>query len=625
MAKIDDATYSYEKIETDLLEEIYKEFPYDEIVDDADAWQRSKNAKASELRTKSANIVRPTKTSNTAVKGYIKPNTWGTIFEGEKDYIKAAKQGLLTATPTKPSNSLSLNRMYNNKETEMLRTVNLTRTTALQSANKEFLDVVNKAFIDMKNGTSYQTATRKATKELADKGITGQTYVSKNGRVTTARVQDAVRRELITSTSQLAGEMQMERNREWGNNHVEVDSHSGSRPDHAEWQGAIYSVEGSTLGYKNLASVTDYGSVSGLKGANCAHSFYPFVVGISKQRYEPYDLDENEQQYKDIQGMRYQERNIRKRKEQLIRDNKTGDKESFVSNSKSLKAQNKALKQYKADKGLMQTSRTSVVGFDRKLSGQVTTASNTTGKVVKPKTVKKPKTLEKPKFKKAESKPVVAKPKEVKAKSTPKKPKAIEKPKIVEKPKIASVAKDKQYKKITELKEFEAKNGFTKENLLDRLSLDEAKAVDHYTGIGYRTNTNLRSGVLDDLDDKAKHMMKHLDTALENTTLKENIKVYRAIGVDDDTFKGLLKGNTLKDNGYMSTSTKQSYGKSFRGKNVVVEIDVPAGTKGLYINPISRMKRESEFLMPRGVELEIKEIIYGGDKKHTIVKAVIKQ
>ena len=55
----------------------------------------------------------------------------------------------------------------------------------------------------------------------------------------------------------------------------------GSRPDHAIWQNKVFCYKGKTKKYPNFEEATGYGTVTGLKGANCSHDFYPYWEGIS--------------------------------------------------------------------------------------------------------------------------------------------------------------------------------------------------------------------------------------------------------------------------------------------------------------------------------------------------------
>ena len=93
---------------------------------------------------------------------------------------------------------------------------------------------------------------------------------------------------------------------------IEFSSHISSRPTHAPFQGRIYDRKGTHPKYPPLAS-TSYGEpLQGMvTGINCRHHIYPFVEGVSVQKYQPYDPEKVERAYRNEQAQRQLERNIR--------------------------------------------------------------------------------------------------------------------------------------------------------------------------------------------------------------------------------------------------------------------------------------------------------------------------
>lgn len=80
-----------------------------------------------------------------------------------------------------------------------------------------------------------------------------------------------------------------------GTDKFEVSWHGTARPEHQEWQGKVYTKE-------QLASVCGLGSVTGLLGANCRHTYFPFIEGVSERIYTDEQLRamnerENEPKY----------------------------------------------------------------------------------------------------------------------------------------------------------------------------------------------------------------------------------------------------------------------------------------------------------------------------------------
>ena len=105
---------------------------------------------------------------------------------------------------------------------------------------------------------------------------------------------------------------------------VEVSSHPGARPEHAEWQGRCYSLKGDvTIGgvrYRDFYSATGYGTVEGLLGANCRHSFAPYIHGTRHAyAHDPKHASgvRGDEVYRLTQKQRYIERRIREAKREL--------------------------------------------------------------------------------------------------------------------------------------------------------------------------------------------------------------------------------------------------------------------------------------------------------------------
>lgn len=74
----------------------------------------------------------------------------------------------------------------------------------------------------------------------------------------------------------------MRRMDEWGLDLVFTSARFGARPEHATWQGKVFSRSGSSPDYPALVEATGYGTVTGLCGANCRHTMTPYVDGYSK-------------------------------------------------------------------------------------------------------------------------------------------------------------------------------------------------------------------------------------------------------------------------------------------------------------------------------------------------------
>jgi len=171
---------------------------------------------------------------------------------------------------------------------------NITMTTAV-TAQQAFIKAADMAYMQVSTGAmSYDQAIRAAIKQVAADGLTTIDYASGHKD----QLDVALRRTVLTGVSQTAGQIQTARADEVGSNLVQVSAHIGARntgkgyDNHESWQGKIYSLKGGTKNYPNLVEATGYGTVTGLGGVNCRHSWYPFFEGLSEPAYTRKTLTE---------------------------------------------------------------------------------------------------------------------------------------------------------------------------------------------------------------------------------------------------------------------------------------------------------------------------------------------
>lgn len=170
---------------------------------------------------------------------------------------------------------------------------------------------IDRACMDIMTGAfDYNTVLRRVAKEMADSGLEYVSYAS--GHVDRATV--AARRAVMTGVNQLSGQINMRLADELGTNYFEVSWHSGARPEHW-WGGQVFSKE-------DLVDVCGYGEVTGLLGANCRHSFMPFVPGVSTRTYTDEQLAEmnaKERETKTYNGNEYNAYSATQRQRELER------------------------------------------------------------------------------------------------------------------------------------------------------------------------------------------------------------------------------------------------------------------------------------------------------------------
>ena len=159
---------------------------------------------------------------------------------------------------------------------------NLTMTTA-RDASHSIQNALDQAYMQVMSGAySYDEAARRCINQLGEKGY--RAYVYDSGTHTS--LEAASRRALLTGLNQTTAQLQLARAQDMQCDLVEVTSHAGARPEHAEWQGRIYCLKGKRGKYKDFYKETGYGTGPGLCGWNCYHNFYPYLEGVSTPSFE---------------------------------------------------------------------------------------------------------------------------------------------------------------------------------------------------------------------------------------------------------------------------------------------------------------------------------------------------
>lgn len=174
---------------------------------------------------------------------------------------------------------------------------NLTRTTAL-GASAQFGRALDAAYMQTTSGAfSATAAVERAVRQLSEHGIDAVIYPS--GHVDTVEV--AARRAIITGANQTSLLTREEIAVEYDLDLVEVSAHWGARPEHAEWQGGIYSRSGKSSKYQGLVEATGYGTGPGLGGWNCSHTFSSYIEGMPRT-YTDEQLEEMKNATVEVDG-----------------------------------------------------------------------------------------------------------------------------------------------------------------------------------------------------------------------------------------------------------------------------------------------------------------------------------
>lgn len=250
-------------------------------------------------------------------------------------------------------NSPELNRITENAIKACKNAMNLTGTRAIEASIKTYRDAVNKAYLEVSTGTfTMADAVKNAVKEIGESGINimksaGSFYTTYKvgGKEVVYPLDSAIRRDIVTTLNQSAGELTLSNCAELGCDLVETSWHLGARhtenprhpwSNHDAWQGKVFSLSGTSEKYPPFKESTGYGEVDGLCGINCRHSFSPYYeeIGLSDHTDFPTE-EENERHYQEQQTQRYYERNIRQLKREQIAYRAGGyDKEARETQAK---------------------------------------------------------------------------------------------------------------------------------------------------------------------------------------------------------------------------------------------------------------------------------------------------
>lgn len=133
-----------------------------------------------------------------------------------------------------------------------------------------------------------------------------------------------------------------------------------------------------------------------------------------------------------------------------------------------------------------------------------------------------------------------------------------------------------------------------------------------------------------------KNTINYIESALNKFELDKDIVVYRGIDVptiieqvigekkysrDVNIINSYLKNTTFTDKGFVSTSIskKEAINFGMGSGRAVMRINILSGTKGAYIDEVSRIKREKEFLLNRNVTFKINNVKYDAANERFII------
>ncbi|MBE6771065.1 MAG: hypothetical protein E7547_02835 [Ruminococcaceae bacterium] len=227
--------------------------------------------------------------------------------------------------------------------------------------------------------TDYNTAIRRATKNLAEKGIHTIDYES---GVHTS-LEAAVRRNIMGGLGLMQEQISQHNHDAFGANGWEISAHAASAPDHEDIQGKQYTDEEfETL---NNSLVRRIGTL------NCGHAAFPIILGVNEPQYTQEQLDKFKEDnkkgvtyngkhytsYEATQKQRQIERATRRQKRRVLVAESSGDKDRLLTSQIKLRRLNEEYRRYSKAVNLpTQHERLQIAGFGKKQAAQATGAAN---------------------------------------------------------------------------------------------------------------------------------------------------------------------------------------------------------------------------------------------------------
>lgn len=311
----------FRQVEEDILEDMARRIVKTESITDTAQWQAWRLEQLGETRqTIRYHLQRLTGKTQGELNALFQAAGGQALYYDDQIYRAAG------FTPGKVNDSPALLNLLRAGARQTQKTFqNLTQTTA-NTATQQFERALDRAWLQISSGAfDYQTAIRRAIKDLALAGLQSITYPTGH----TDALDVAVRRAVLTGVNQTAARLSEARAEEMGCDLVETTAHQGARPEHVRWQGKVFSRSGKSRKYPDFVRSTGYGTGPGLCGWNCRHSFFPYFEGLSESAYPRSKLREYEEKtvkyngktlsyYDATQQQRYIERQIRRWKREYL-------------------------------------------------------------------------------------------------------------------------------------------------------------------------------------------------------------------------------------------------------------------------------------------------------------------
>lgn len=180
-------------------------------------------------------------------------------------------------TPIYTTNNNAFYKVLDNAK--RIATSDFTNMSNTLFIDKTYNEILDYAHIRLSAGKSITTVVRDAAAKVRANGIHIIEYES--GR--RINVETAVRRNVMGALNRATDRMSLDNAEKLGTDDWEVSAHFNARPDHAIWQGKVYTMQ-------QLIDICGYGTGDGLEGWNCRHQKFPFIKGLSERAWKDEEL-----------------------------------------------------------------------------------------------------------------------------------------------------------------------------------------------------------------------------------------------------------------------------------------------------------------------------------------------
>ena len=487
----------------------------------------------------------------------------------------------------------------------------------------------------------YNTVLKKAVKAMTDSGLRTVDYASGWSN----RVDVAARRALMTGFNQVVAKVNEDNAEQLGTEYFEVSYHRGARPTHQVWQGRVYSK-------KELETVCGLGTVTGLCGANCYHSYSPFIKGIDTPTYSDEELDrmnEEENTPKEYNGKEYtayeaQQKQRRletamradRQKIELLTQGGADDDTITGAKVRYFQRQDEYVKFSKA-MGLPEQWERVTVNGKNALGSKLPKKAECFDRRAEYSLDKDNKRIAQTRADEWHDKAKNAKKKSKKIDTGTSQKSDVQK-KTVEKAENNDIIKETKQLSLSNVEEFENwQNDYYELNKDVSFSRDDNPSIYRYTGGDYDIINALERGGESLEKVKKRYGEKYVSSfngvgdeiskELSKFKLNEPLKLKRSVGNVDfitnatssvEDMRRMI-GKKFTEKGFTSTTlcsdTQLAFGGIDKPTRTTLEIIAPKETKGAYLYKISDSPAEFEFLIDKNTTYEV---VDAGEREITV-------